>query len=88
MGVQRFKREGKSVEEWTDFEHNIVSTSKASESYLAGELWPNTRYTCYMTSEADGREGRPSTEVEFVTAPARTCNLSLSLLICNFVHDT
>lgn len=60
------------VEEWTDFEHEIASTSRAKESHYAGGLLPNTHYTCYIASDAGYRESKPSAEVDFTTAPGST----------------
>lgn len=69
MGVQRFMQEGRMVEEWTDFEHEITSTSKARESHYAGGLLPNTHYTCYIASDAGHKESKPSAELDFTTSP-------------------
>lgn len=69
MGVQRFMQEGKMAEEWTDFEHEITSTSRARENHYTDGLLPNTHYTCYIASAAGHRESKPSAEVGFTTAP-------------------
>ena len=57
------------MEEWNEFEHTAFSTSKPRDGFFTDKLLPNTDYTCYLVSVAGKANSRPTSQVEFTTAP-------------------
>ena len=61
------------MEEWSEFEHTALSTSKPRDGFFTDQLLPNTDYICYLASLAGKKQSKPSSQVEFTTAPGSKC---------------